>query len=88
MSDQEIQDPLELPSLITPEWIAQSQAVIEKSTWKGASALQEILPKQTLISILQRTERLVFQEAALVEVGRIVLLFEWIFKIAVNWMLQ
>ncbi|KAL4550811.1 hypothetical protein Ndes2526B_g08910 [Nannochloris sp. 'desiccata'] len=69
MGDQVKQDPLELPSLITPGWIAEAQAVIEKSTWKGASALQEVLPKQTLISILQRTERLVFQEAALVEVN-------------------
>lgn len=63
------QDPLELPSLITPDWIAQAQAVIEKSTWNGAMALQKVLPKQTLISILQRTERLVTQEAALVEVN-------------------
>jgi serine/threonine-protein phosphatase 5 len=69
MSDDQSHDPLELPSLITPEWIAHAQAVIEKSTWKGASALQEVLPKQCLISILQRTERLVFQEAALVEVA-------------------
>jgi serine/threonine-protein phosphatase 5 len=69
MSDQSSQDQIiELPSLITPEWIAQAQAVIEKSTWNGANALQEVLPKQTLISILQRTERLVFQEAALVDV--------------------
>jgi hypothetical protein len=69
MGDHE-QEPLELPSLITPEWIAQAQAAIAKSTWKGASALQQVLPKQTLISILQRTERLVFQEAALVEVSK------------------
>lgn len=59
---------LELPQLITPEWIAAAQAALLKSTWKGANALKEMLPKQVMISILDRTERLVQKEAALVEV--------------------
>ena len=66
MADQ--LEALELPQLVTPEWIAHAQASLLKSTWKGTGALKQVLPKNVVISILGRTERLVTKEDALVEV--------------------
>lgn len=59
---------LALPQLVTPEWVAEAEAAIKASTWQGVAALKTVLPKEVVVAILERTERLVQREASLVEV--------------------
>ena len=65
---QKIDLPLRLPQLVTPEWIAEAQAALLKSTWQGAGSLKKVLPKAVAIAILERAERLAQTEPTLLEV--------------------
>ena len=61
-------EPIKLPQIITPEWVKDVQKRLEAASWKGPSALQQVLPKAVTLAILERTERLVSKEPPLVEV--------------------
>ena len=71
MSDDQKQlEPLEVPKIITPEWVIQARDALEKSTWLGVDALKQVLPKNVAVTILGRTERLLKEEGTLLEVRR------------------
>lgn len=62
--------PVEVPQLITVEWVTELQRRMLESTNHGVTALRALLPKEVAIAILERAERVVGKEAPLLEVRR------------------
>lgn len=67
-AELDVQPYTSFPEQITADWARTFSNDLEKATWRGQSALKQLLPATLVVQILERATALCKSEPTLVEV--------------------